>query len=55
MGGFELDLCSSKQRKGQAFLNMVINLWVPKIRGISELAEELLASLSYVADRVLSL
>lgn len=42
------------KEKGQAFVKRVINLWAPNIREISGLAEELLASLSYVADRLLS-
>jgi hypothetical protein len=43
------------RERGQALLKTVNNLWVPNIRDISGLAEELLASLSYVADSVLSL
>ena len=42
------------RKRGQALVKTVINLWVPNIRENSGLAEELLASLSYVAESVLS-
>ena len=42
------------KEKGQAFVKTVINFWVPNIWKISGLTEELLASLMYVADKVLS-
>jgi hypothetical protein len=44
---------SQNREKRQAVVKTVINLWVLNIREISGLAEERLASLSFVADRVL--
>jgi len=57
MGWEDLNLIYVDQdrEKGQALVKTVIKLWVPKIREISGIAEGLLASLSYVADKVLSM